>query len=60
MARMYPSPSWSWALLACYPTRWKDLWVRYRGVLWKLATRDREFVADAQKEARLREYLGWR
>jgi len=58
MARMYPSASGSRALLARYPIRWKDLWVRYGGVLWKLATRDREFVADAQSEARLREYLG--
>jgi len=60
MARYYPVPADSWRVLAYYPVRWKDLWVRYRRALWKLATRDKEFVADARKEARLREYLGWR
>ena len=34
--------------------------MRYRQSLWKLATRDREFVEVARKEARLREYLGWK
>ena len=60
MARLYPAPADSWRILAYYPVRWKDLWVRYRGALWKLATRKREFVEEARNEARLRKYLGWK
>jgi len=60
MARIYPAPADSWRIMTYYPIRLKDLFVRYHRVLWKLATRDTEFVADAQNEARLREYLGWR
>jgi len=59
MARIYPAPADSWRIMTYYPIRLKDLFVRYHRVLWKLATRDTEFVADAQNEARLREYLGW-
>jgi hypothetical protein len=59
MARLYPAPASSWRIFAYYPVRAKGLWVRYRQTLWKLVTRDRQFVADAQKEARLRAYLGW-
>jgi hypothetical protein len=60
MARLYPAPADSWRIFAYYPVRWKDLWVRYRQSLWKLATRDKEFVEETRKEARLREYLGWK
>lgn len=59
MTRLYPARADSWRILAYYPVRWKGLWVRYRGALWKLVTRDRAFAEDARKEARLREYLGW-
>ena len=58
MTRLYPARADSWRILAYYPVRWKGLWVRYRGVLWKLVTRDRAFVEEARKEAQLREYPG--
>jgi hypothetical protein len=60
MARMYPAPASSWSLLAYYPVRAKDLWVRYRRALWRSMRRDRTLIADTINEARLREYLGWR
>jgi hypothetical protein len=60
MCRLYPAPADSWRILAYYPVRWTDLWVRYRRALWKLATRDQESVADVREEARLRECLGWK
>jgi hypothetical protein len=60
MARLYPAPADSWRLLTYYPVRWTDLWVRYRAALWKLVTRNRQFVEEARNEAQLREYLGWR
>ena len=58
MARLYPAPADSWRILAYYPVRWKDLWVRYHGALWKLVTRKREFVEEARNEARLRDTWG--
>jgi len=59
MARLYGVPGDSWRILAWYPYRIWDLWSRYRGALWKLLRRDREFVDDTRRESRLREYLGW-
>jgi hypothetical protein len=60
MARMYPAPANSWRILSFYPVRLKDLWVRYHQALWRMIWRDKPFIADARKEGRLREYLGWR
>ena len=59
MGRMYAIPANSWRVLAYYPVRIKDLLARYHATLWKLLRRDKAFVADARREARLREYLGW-
>ena len=59
LARLYGVPGDSWRILAWYPYRIWDLWSRYRGALWKLLRRDREFVDDTRRESRLREYLGW-
>jgi hypothetical protein len=59
MTRLYGVPSDSWRVLAWYPYHLWDLWSRYRGALWKLLRRDRMFVDDTRREARLREYLGW-
>jgi len=59
IARGYLLPRDSWRTLVYYPIRWKDLLVRYRVALWKLATRDSEFIKNARNETRLREYLGW-
>jgi hypothetical protein len=59
MARLYGVPGDSWRILAWYPYRIWDLWSRYRGALWKLFRRDRTFVDDTRREARLRAYLGW-
>jgi Uncharacterised nucleotidyltransferase len=60
MARLYGVPSGSWRIVAYYPYRLWDLWTHYRGALWRLVRRDRAFVDEASREARLREYLGWR
>jgi hypothetical protein len=60
MARLYGRPGVSWRILPYYPYRLWDLWKRYRGAVWKLLTRDPEFVDATRQEARLREYLGWR
>lgn len=59
MARLYGLPGDSWRVFAYYPYRVWDLWSRYRGALWRLLTRDRAFLDDTRREARLREYLGW-
>ena len=59
MARLYGVPGDSWRVLAWYPYRIWDLWSRYRGALWKLLRRDRTFLDETRREARLREYLGW-
>jgi hypothetical protein len=34
--------------------------VREGSAAWKLVRRDQSSAADARREARLREYLGWR
>jgi hypothetical protein len=60
VARSYGVPGGSWRILACYPYRVWDLWKRYRGAAWKLLKGDTEFVDATRREARLREYLGWR
>lgn len=60
MARLYGVPGGSWRVVAYYPFRLWDLWKRYRGGLWKLLKGDSEFVGATRREARLREYLGWR
>ena len=59
MARMYHVPEESWRILCYYPLRCKDLWMRYRQVMWKLLCRDKKLTTEALQEARLREYLGW-
>ena len=59
MAQTYHVPSHSWRVPGCYPLRVWDLWLRYRGELWQILRRDRQFVAAARQETRLREYLGW-
>ena len=60
IARMYLASAGSWRILGYYPVRFRDLWTRYRRALWQVVRRDKTFIADAHKEARLREYLGWR
>lgn len=59
MARVYHLPAESWRILACYPVRFKDLWVRYGRAMWQVVRRDETFTTEARQEARLREYLGW-
>jgi hypothetical protein len=60
MARLYGKPADSWRILAWYPYRLWDLLRRYRGALWKLFSRDPAFVDDTHREAKLRNYLGWK
>jgi len=60
MARLYGVPGDSWRIFVWYPYRLWDLFSRYRGSLWKLLRRDKTFVDDTRREARLREYLGWK
>jgi hypothetical protein len=60
MARLYGVPGDSWRIVAWYPYRLWDLFSRYRGGLWKLARRDPAFVDDTHREAKLRDYLGWK
>jgi hypothetical protein len=57
MARIYGVGADSWRVFACYPYRFRDLWRKYRGALYKLLTRDRPFMEQNQQEARLRAYL---
>jgi hypothetical protein len=59
MARMYAAPAESWRILLYYPMRFKELWMRYSQSMWQLLWRDKKLTADARREARLREYLGW-
>jgi hypothetical protein len=59
MAYKYPAPADSWRILCYYPVRFKDLWMRYGRVVWKLISRDKALTHEARQEARLREYLGW-
>jgi hypothetical protein len=53
-------PGESWRVSAYYPYRLWELWSRYRGAAWKLLKGDREFIDATRREAKLREYLGWR
>jgi hypothetical protein len=59
MARLYDAPAESWRILACYPVRFKELWISYGKVMWQVVRRDETFTTEARQEARLREYLGW-
>ena len=58
MAGMYPAPATSWRILCYYPVRFRDVWRRHAGAMWRLLSRDRELSAAVRHESRLREYLG--
>jgi len=60
LAGIYRSPAASWRSLRAYSGRLTGYLGRHRQVLWRIVRRDKTFLADARKEARLREYLGWR
>ncbi len=60
LAGMFRSPAASWRILRVYSVRLAGYLGRHRRALWQIATRDKTFIADARREARLREYLGWR
>jgi hypothetical protein len=58
MAGMYPAPATSWRILCYYPIRFRDVWRRHAGAMWRLLCRDRELSAAVRHESRLRDYLG--
>ena len=60
IASVYRAPLKSWPILKYYFDRPRRLWHDHGPVLWRILRGDKAFVADARKEARLREYLGWR
>ena len=60
MARLYGVRENSLRFVGYYPYRLWDLCRRYRGALWRLLMREPEFVEATKREAKLREYLGWR
>ena len=60
MASMYHAPADSWRILCYYPVRFKDLWMRYGQVVWRLLRRDKTLTTEARQEAHLRDYLGSR
>ena len=57
MSAMYPPPPDSPRLYLYYGVRFKDLLVRYLGVLWRLVRGDEEVVSLIERRNALREWL---
>ena len=58
--RVRREPGNAWRGLRGYSVRLMGTLVREGSAAWKLVRRDQSSAADARREARLREYLGWR
>jgi hypothetical protein len=59
MAGMYPAPANSWRIYLYYPVRWKDVLMRYSGLLWRLSRGDSKTQSEVVRNNQVSNLLEW-